>query len=33
MTPSTVITFCLGAVFGGMVTFILICLVLWGNKI
>lgn len=33
MTSSTVITFCLGAVFGGVVTFIFIGLILWGNKI
>lgn len=33
MTSSTVIAFALGAVFGGMVTFMFICLILWGNKI
>jgi hypothetical protein len=33
MTSSTVIAFALGAVFGGMVTFVFICLILWGNKI
>ena len=33
MTSSTVIAFCLGAVFGGMVMFVFICLILWGNKI
>lgn len=33
MMSSTVIAFCLGAVFGGVVTFIIICLILWGNKL
>lgn len=33
MTSSTVIAFALGAVFGGVVTFIIICLILWGNKL
>lgn len=33
MTYSTVITFAVGAVFGGVVTFIIICLILWGNKL
>lgn len=33
MMSSTVIAFCLGAVFGGMVTFMIIFLILWGKKI
>lgn len=33
MTSSTVIAFALGAVFGGVVMFDLICLILWGNKL
>jgi len=33
MTSSTVIAFALGAVFGGMVMFVFICLILWGNKL
>jgi hypothetical protein len=30
---STVVAFVLGAIFGGMVTFIVIFLIVWGNKI
>lgn len=33
MTSSTVIAFALVAVFGGMVMFIIIFLILWGKKI
>lgn len=33
MMSSTMIAFCLGAVFGGIVMFVFICLILWGNKI
>ena len=33
MMSSTVIAFCLGAVFGGMVMFVIIFLILWGNKL
>lgn len=30
---STVATFVLGAIFGGMVTFIVIFLIVWGKKL
>jgi len=30
---STVVTFVLGAIFGGMVTFIVIFLIVWGKKL
>lgn len=33
MTSSTVIAFRLGAVFGGIVMFMIIFLILWGKKI
>lgn len=33
MTSSTVIAFALGAVFGGIVMFMIIFLILWGNKL
>ena len=33
MTSSTVITFAVGAVFGGIVMFMIIFLILWGKKI
>ena len=33
MMPYTVASFVLGSLFGGVVMFIFICLILWGNKI